>query len=173
MVKNLTAKSTRRPKTSRVQQETSAHHEAFLWWYRNDRTIADTCRHLQVPERTLHAWITRFKWHERADELDRKTNERLLKKAANDKAKRQAEMLKRHYDVGQALIAKGADFLQKNGLESGSQAISAMKEGVKIQRQSEGLPDWLIDLANKSPEELILEHERLSRELEPDEAGSG
>jgi uncharacterized protein YjcR len=149
----------------RIRRETAKHHAAFWTWYELERNYDQTKTKLRVAPNTLAAWIKHFDWHERADKLDAKAQSIIESKAINERAKRQAQMSENHYKLGNSLLLAGGTYLQKNGLETGAQAIMAVKTGVEIQRKAEGLPDWLIKIAEMSEDELTSERDRLLNEL--------
>jgi hypothetical protein len=149
----------------RIRRETAKHHAAFWTWYELERNYDQTKTKLRVAPNTLAAWIKHFDWHERADKLDTKAQSIIEAKAVMTRARRQAQMSERHYRLGGNLLDVGGNYLKEAGVETGAQAISAVKAGIEIQRQAEGLPDWLIDIAEMSEDELISERDRLLTEL--------
>ncbi len=126
-------------KTNIVIRETAKHHAAFWDWYALERNYTRTKSKLNVSNVTLNDWIKKFGWHARADEVDRKAQAKYEAKTINERAKRQAEMIENHYKYGTNLVSVGGNYLQKNGVDSGGQAIQAVKIGVEIQRTAEGL----------------------------------
>ena len=139
-------------------QETAKHHAAFWTWYHLERHFDESLTKINATRPTLAEWIKRFHWHKRADALDAKTLEKAQKELVNKNGKRLAEMIENHYKYGSNLINIGGGYLQKKGLESGAQAIQAVKIGVDIQRTAEGLAtekhDINLDVTKLSDSEL-------------------
>lgn len=146
-------------------REIGKHYQAFLVWYGLDRAFDETATKLRVSKNTLSAWIKVFSWHERADALDEKARVKLDAKALAQKAKRQSEMLETHYKLAGKLLLVGAEYLNRDGLDNGGQAITAIKTGIDIQRKAEGLPDWLIEIGEMTEDELIAERDRILSRL--------
>ncbi len=120
-------------------QETAKHIAAFWAWYELEREYAETLRKVGVSRPTLDKWMKRGEWHRRADELDARQLERATQLLVEKNGKRLAEMIENHFKYGANLINIGGGYLQKKGVETGGQAIQAVKIGVEIQRTAEGL----------------------------------
>lgn len=142
-------------------KETARHHEVFLVWYQADRSLSKTVQNCQLNERTLRRWIADFNWHGRADTLDAKANAKALAAAAEEKSQRLAQMASRHRQLAGGLQSKGAAYLQKHGVDNSAQAINAIRVGVQLERQSEGMPDWLVALTQMNDEELVTKRNEL------------
>jgi hypothetical protein len=120
-------------------RETAQHHAAFWTWYELERHFDESLTKIDASRPTLAEWIKRFNWHKRADDLDAKQLERATQLLVEKNGKRLAEMIENHFKYGANLINIGGGYLQKKGVETGGQAIQAVKIGVEIQRTAEGL----------------------------------
>lgn len=146
-----------------------AHQEtAFLKWYEVDRDTAALSKILQPvwDEKgwgeapgydALHRWRSRFGWDEKADKLDDEVAQRETRQAI----KRKTDMLKRHAQNGRALQTQALNFMNdrlKNRqpvIETVGQAMRAIETGTRMERQAEGLPDWIIEYMGLSDEQLL------------------
>lgn len=63
-------------------------------------------------------------------------------------------MIENHYKYGANLINIGGAYLQQKGVETGGQAISAVKIGVDIQRTAEGLATEKQDITSNGKDIL-------------------
>ncbi len=120
-------------------RETAKHIAAFWAWYELERHFEKTKSELRVSNNSLAVWIKKYDWTNRADALDAKTLEKAQKTIIEKNGKRLAEMIENHYKYGANLINIGGGYLRDKGVESGAQAIQAVKIGVDIQRTAEGL----------------------------------
>jgi hypothetical protein len=137
-----------------MSKETGKHREAFLTWYELDRHFDNTATELRVSNNTLAAWIKKYDWHDRADKLDEKAYSKQAEKVASEKAKKQSEMIENHFKYGTNLISVGGSYLTRKGVDSGAQAVAAIKAGVEIQRTAEGLStgQQTLNIGNKPGE---------------------
>lgn len=142
-----------------AHRETAKHREAFEAWYAADRQVRNILQNLAVPERTLYQWIEWFGWHERADKRDRDAAEI----AERNAVKRKGAMLLRHQKAGELLVTRGIEFFEQKAIEKASEATAAIKVGVELERQAEGMPDWVVSVMNADERDLdrqIAEYER-------------
>ena len=135
-------------------KETAKHIAAFWAWYELERNFKETLSKVVVSEPSLAKWIKRFDWHKRADDLDAKQLERASKLIIEKNGKRLADMIENHYKYGANLINIGGAYLQQKGVETGGQAISAVKIGVDIQRTAEGLATEKQDITSNGKDIL-------------------
>lgn len=158
----------------RGHRETARHLDAFEGWYAVHRDYRQASADLGIPFGTLRTWGEWFTWHARADGRDQAARE----KADREAITRRAEMLKRHRQAGELLTRRGIEHLTKQPIEATKDAISAIKTGVDLERQAEGLPAYLVEILNAPPDTLPGLVESLDRELaarqgggEPETAG--
>jgi hypothetical protein len=142
----------------KTKAETTRQQEAFLAWYELDRHFDETLTKTGLIRQTLANWINKFDWHKRADALDAKAFAKLEEKLAREKANRTAEMIENHFKYGNSLIAVGGNYLTKNGVDNGAQAVAAIKNGVEIQRTAEGLATGRTELSGKNGEPIKTEN---------------
>jgi len=154
--------------------ENAKHRQAFEVWYACNRDFAETSEKLReswtkCSERTLYTWSDAFGWKVRADERD----EAAAVEAERIAVRQKAQMLVHHAEIAGLLINRAAEWLSKHELDTASDSIRALQTGVKIERESAGLPSWIFDLANASEDELIREYERLRAEEQAEASEDG
>lgn len=125
-----------------ARKETARHKEAFEVWYANERNGEASYRILRNKggprtSATIYNWERIYEWDARADERDALALEKLQKKAIEERAKR----IEQHANLGKLLQSKGGKYLQMYTLGDGNQAIRAITEGVKMERQALGIDD--------------------------------
>ncbi len=100
---------------------------------------------------TLYNWSDRYGWHDKADERDQKAAAVVEQKAIADKVRR----LEEHLKTGTILRQRGVQWLLHNEVTCARDALAFVKTGIEIERQSDGLPDIYLKIANAtSIEEL-------------------
>jgi hypothetical protein len=82
-------------------------------------------------------WITI--WNQEADILDLEVK----RKIDIDLVSQRAEMLKKQADSGKQLQQMGMGYLLEHGFDKASDALRALVEGVRIERESRGLGEAL------------------------------
>lgn len=127
-----------------AHRETARHLAAFEAWYAADRNTLQTSAELGVPRTTLQDWMDWFGWRARADQRDREAAEIAEKLAI----KRRAAMLERHRKAAELLTTRGMEFFEQKEIEKASDATAAIKAGVELERQAEGMPDWVLAVMN-------------------------
>lgn len=134
--------------------------EVFLAWYQAGKPTASMLYDIIEPDRfsgakpsvpTLSKWIT-YEFRDRAEELDNQVTRTIVEKAVAEKV----EMLKRHAEVGRKMQEMAIEYLEehKEYLSSNS-AVRLLVEGIRIERQSVGLPEAIEDLASVSDDSLL------------------
>ena len=63
-------------------------------------------------------------------------------------------MLKRHRQAAELMQRRGIERLAKNEIASDRDALAAIKEGVSLERQVEGMPSWVVEILNADESEL-------------------
>jgi prefoldin subunit 5 len=94
------------------------------------------------------AWCSRYRWPERAAAYDAHLERESRQRAEVETIKRRAEMLRKHQQAGELLRARGVEYFTKQKVEDGRTAIAAVKTGIDVERQAEGLPTWVVELMN-------------------------
>lgn len=141
---------TRETKRKTKPRETSRHLEAFESWYEAKRNFSITSQRVMISRRSLFQWAEDYEWHERADARDAKAA-RIAEAAA---VKEQAKRLIDHRKAGELLRGRGMKYFVKNEVRDERVALSAIKTGIDIERQADGLPDWVIQILNADTDEL-------------------
>jgi hypothetical protein len=149
------------------KRQTHVHFAAFNCWHQADRSWRAVAQEFGVSENTVYLWMQAFGWHARADTRDREAA-KLAERAA---VARRARILESQAKAGELLLRRGVEHLAKTPIENTNDAIRAIKEGVALQRQAEGLPQFLAELLVMSDDELRTERERVFRRLAADSLG--
>lgn len=149
------------------------HQRAFETWYEAGRVFNSVTHGFRVSDRSARNWAEWFGWHERADKRDREA----AAKADRDAVQRRAAMFKRHRETAELMMLRGREHFRDNKIERAADAIAAIVKGIEAERQSEGLPDWVIEILNADEDtlrrrEAELDARRRARvDCDPDSAG--
>ena len=131
-------------------KENSDHKKAFEVWYENSRDFAVSCGIVRKSDETLRRWAERFYWTARADERDAAVEAKLREEAI----KRKAKTIEDQRKAGALLRQRGVEFFVQNKVEKATDAIAAVKAGVELERQAEGLPSWVLEIMNADADTL-------------------
>lgn len=155
----------------RLPDESSKAFEAFSH-YKNlgiERTIELAWKRYSKSDRTVPGyfkqWSSDYNWVERSRAYDEFVDAQARKKLESDAIKQRAEMLKRHALTGKVLQQKGVQYLEKSGIDKSSDAVNAIKTGITIERQSSGLPEYLMEVVNVDDAELTRKYAALLAEI--------
>jgi hypothetical protein len=155
----------------RLDGETSRAYEAFAV-YRDlgvGRTLEKVQVHFNRPSswyRVIAGWSSDNNWVARAAAYDDYIDAEARKKLDRDAIKRKASMLQRHAQSGRALQAFGLQHVQTTKAPAkAADAISAIKAGIEIERKSEGLPEYLIEVMEASDDELARQYNELLAQI--------
>jgi hypothetical protein len=132
--------------------------QCFLAWYKNDKPKGMRLREVlpademgRTPEVVLvNKWKRDRQWDERADEMDLQVQRQLEITAVQERV----EMFKRHAVAAREIQDKGLKYLQEHDFDSAASAIRGIVEGVRIERDSVGIPDALLKMAAMNNEQL-------------------
>lgn len=125
---------------------------------------------LHSIELAWHRIAKKWNWVKRADAYDSE----LYRKRMEDEIEESKDMLRRQANIGKemqtlAQIKLNDEFreIKKTGrpLIDMAEARLLFKEGIAIERQARGLPDYLLAVANLSDDELLTRYERLLGEV--------
>lgn len=106
---------------------------------------------------TLKNWIEQD-FTPKADEMDLEFYARVEDEAMEEKA----QMLQQHADIGLEMRDMAVKYLREHEEElNANSAIRLLIEGVRIERDSRGLPDALRKIASKTNDELLGDLQRL------------
>jgi len=129
-----------------------------------------TDKNLHGIELKWHKIAKDWEWEKRAEAYDYE----IYRQRMVDEIEQTKEMFKRQANIGKemqtlAQIKLNDEFreIQKTGrpLIDMAEARLLFKEGIAIERQARGLPDYLLAVANLSDEELMSRYERLLGEV--------
>jgi len=118
---------------------------AFQIWYSNSRPSAVSLKKMLPPDefnRTpelniINTWMK--VWQEEGDILDLEVK----KQIDLDLVSQRASMLKKQAEMGKQLQEMGMEFLVNTGFDKAGDALRALVEGVRIERESRGLGEAL------------------------------
>jgi len=134
----------------------------FRFWYSTDKRgsiyikenlpiTVDWVTGKEVNTKTINGWI-QGDFETYAEFLD----SQVIKKIDSQLIEERVEMLNRHAQYAKDLIEKSWEYIEENGLENSRNAVNAIIQGIKVERESSGLPvRELLDVQNKSDSELI------------------
>lgn len=140
--------------------------ELFYYWYNNRKLgakkvydkLEEDYPEADLPSRNTFAlWIREYNY--RAIELDRQVHQQLEEAVVAEKV----EMLKRHASVGVVMQNMAIDYLQAHADDlTSAGAIRLLVEGVRIERDSKGIPEALEKMSKMSDDQLLEEVKRLA-----------
>lgn len=132
----------------------------FYVWYNRGRCginslsgYIDHDQNGRTPSiRTLIMWKDEYKWEERADKLDIEIKAKVDGEVIAEKA----EMLKRHALTGRRMQDIAIEYLEehKDDLKPNS-AVRLLVDGIRIERESLGLPSIVSEVIKTSDEDLL------------------
>jgi len=120
-----------------MAKETRRHREAFETYYNMEKpSLLEVAKKFNVSVQAVFMWNKKFGWQHRFEE--RQVQEQT--QVDLELAKRGAKARLKHAQVGVLLQAKGVEILQNEETRLNvDQAIKAVSEGVRIEREAEGL----------------------------------
>ena len=142
-------------------------YQTFLLWYNSGRPGGKKLRQMipanwgeEIPtSNTLHLWVNGEKFQSQAEELDKQVSIELESRLVKEKV----EMLSRHADLGIYMQDMAVDYLKSNESSlSANAAVRLLIEGVRIERESKGIPQALEKMMNKTDAELLEEVKSLT-----------
>lgn len=101
---------------------------------------------------TLQRWIQE-EWMERADIINAQVKDELEGRIVKEKV----EMLSRHAEIGKEVTDKALEYLRDNEFTTSANALRALVEGIRIEKESRGIPDALEKMQSTSDEKLAKE----------------
>ncbi len=144
--------------------------QIFYIWYNNDRPTAPKLRNMIPPEYSRREGETRrpntemlkklivMEFVDKAALLDNQIKEQLDKLVINEKI----EMLKRHALVAKEMQSMALKYLEMNKEElTAPAAIRMLIEGIRIEKESIGLPEALEKMSKLTDDELLDEVQKL------------
>ena len=142
-------------------------YQTFLLWYNSGRPGGKKLRQM-IPSNwgetiptsaTLHIWVNGEKFQSQAEELDKQVSIELESRLVKEKV----EMLSRHSKLGVYMQNMATDYLEKNESSlSANAAVRLLIEGIRVERESKGIPQALEKMMNKTDEELLEEIKSLT-----------
>lgn len=151
------AQSPRRPTRPR---ETKRHKAAFEVWYELGRNCLQTAKALKVHENSVYLWRDKFNWDERADRRDVEVTRALER----DATRRQVQMLQRHRQAVMVMFKRGLERLA-TPLESEHAAITALEKAIRLERELEGLPSWVLEVVSADDAKVLEMAQTAARQL--------
>ena len=142
-------------------------YQTFLLWYNSGRPAATKLRQMipanwgdDIPTtHTLGLWIRGEKFQSQADGLDKQVSIELESRLVKEKV----EMLSRHSELGVYMQNMAKDYLEENESSlSANAAVRLLIEGIRVERESKGIPQALEKMMNKTDAELLEEVKSLT-----------
>ena len=132
-------------------KETAKHKRIYEEWYKQNRDTDKTVAEIgKVNRATVFRYVNEFAWHDRADRRDRKAAE-----IAGRKAERtQAQLLIEHQAEAKEIKDIALKALRDVAMDRPADAISAFFKATELERKSAGLPDYLLEIATLSNEDI-------------------
>jgi hypothetical protein len=143
------------------RQETQITLDAFEAYFSNGGNISKTCAATGLARRTVQRYEVWYEWKSRLILRRQKARELMESKAAESVA----TMLDKHYQVGNRLIDRAVEFLENMPIDNARDAINAAKLGIEIQRKVRELPDWIHQVQNATPEQIVARVREIQRTL--------
>jgi hypothetical protein len=142
------------------------HDDAFRLWYSAGKPnvrqlyqmLPDNPDGRKPSHATLHKWV-KEEFMEKAMEMDQEVVDALQEKLIQSKV----EMMERHVDLSRKMQEVGFKVLDENpdNISVGN-AVRLIIEGVRIERESNGIPDMLRKMALMTDEQVIKTIEQLA-----------
>lgn len=138
--------------------------DTFILWYNRQKPSAKRLQQLiptdwgKPPAVTSIAiWINKY-FKPQAEILDAQVAKELEQRMVAEKV----EMLSRHAKLGQEMQDMALDYFENHPADlNPSTSVRLLVEGVRIERESRGLPQALEKMMDKSDEELLEEVKKL------------
>jgi hypothetical protein len=99
---------------------------------------------------TINEWMIE-EWKPRAELLD----EQIKAELEDIVVKEKVEMLRRHAKIGTELTDKALKYLREHKFTSSNTALRAIVQGVRIERESRGIPEALEKMSSQTDEDLL------------------
>lgn len=139
--------------------------EVFLIWWKYGKPTANKLWNIISEDasgnhptvNTLIGWI-KDEFSSKAAELDNEFFSKIEAEAMQEKA----EMLRRHTGLGTKMQDMAIEYLEEHKEElTINSATRLLIEGVRIERESRGIPDALDNLSEKTDDELLKELQKM------------
>lgn len=152
------------PSIERYDFSEEYKNDVFMVWYRAGKPTMFTLLNI-IPETvdgrkpartTLRDWITVF--NQKAEVLDQAVRDEMNNRMILEKI----EMLNRHAEVAVEMQEKSLKYLRskKSDLNSAA-AVRMLVDGIRIEKESRGIPRILSKMAGMSDDDLLKEAEKL------------
>lgn len=136
-------------------------NKTFYLWYDNNKSASRQLIDILPKDETgkspslttVNAWVNKYGWIERADELDAKANGAM----DNVAVEKRKEMYAQQEKVANELIEKGLAFLRENGIDSSNNAIRAIDLGLSTQRTVVGVAEQFVKISKMDDKQLLQE----------------
>jgi hypothetical protein len=137
------------------------HKDAFMLWYSAGKPnvrqlyqmLPDNPDGRKPSHATLHIWV-KEEFMEKAMQMDQEVIDAMQDKMIQSKV----EMLERHVELSRKMQAVGFKVLDQPNVDiSVGNAVRLIIEGVRIERESNGIPDMLRKMALMTDDQLMKE----------------
>jgi hypothetical protein len=142
-------------------------YQTFLLWYNNGKPSAQQVWNMIPAEwgdnkptsATVGGWIKSDKFQDQARALD----DSVVKEIEARMIKEKVEMLSRHAEIGFDVATLAMEkILEKKDELTSNALVRLLIEGIRIERESRGIPQALEKMVNKTDEELLDEIAQLT-----------
>jgi hypothetical protein len=143
--------------------------DMFLLWYKLGKPSSTKFSNHALPNEngdipfkgTIDNWIEED-WGERAAKLDQEIMQKIEEEVIAEKM----TMLKQHTEIARNIQDMAIEYLETHKDQmTPSTAVRMLIEGIRIERESRGMPEVLENLSNASDEKLLKQIENLATRL--------
>jgi hypothetical protein len=139
----------------------SEKEKLFIMWFNADRPTPTKFymgldKYNRPSVKTLNAWM-KESWLPRAEELDKEAMDKVNQQLVAEKVK----MFQRHIAIAQKMQNKALDILDATVDINSNTAVRMLVEGIRIERESIGVPAAFEKYRDMSDEQLIKEFQEM------------
>jgi len=136
--------------------------QIFILWYNSGKpSPGDLKLFIKEPDPLTNRFFTESQlkhlinseFRALADYFDNEVAKALETKLVSEKV----EMLREHAELGKNIAKMGMDYLEEHGIGGSRNALNAIIQGLKIERESRGTPIELAKIAKMSDDQIIEE----------------
>lgn len=146
---------------SKAILSTEYKNNCFWIWYSHDKPTATNLHKILEPDSlsgdlpaisTLNTWLVEFR--DQAEEMDAE----IYEKRRQEVTKEKIAMMERHAGIASRMQDMALDYLEEHKEDlKVSNAVRLLIEGVRIERESRGIPSALQKILDKTDEQLLEE----------------
>lgn len=165
-------------RTSPSRYSSDYKNAVFLTWYSHGKCSGQVLSGYIEPDvdgiipsdSTLQTWVHSDEFLNRAAELDSLVRAAIDSQAVSEKV----EMLTRHAQTGKTMQDLALAYLKDHADDLKTQtAVRMLVDGIRIERESRGLPSLITEAIDQTDEEIMSSIEKLLSAVEVSESGDG